>query len=128
VKAARGALAGLLGILANIACAGPVGITWSPIEIGPLKSPHGALLIPVSAGDLQCLMQLDTGAGTVFYRETTPAGWLDKTGDSVTVPGLSIGSTRLPSSKFPLFPGVMFHEKPAPCSPTNRDVVIGTIG
>ena len=128
MKAAHGALAGLLAILANVTCAGPVGITWRPAEVGPLKSPHGALLIPVGVGDLQCLMQLDTGAGTVFYRETTPAGWVDKAGDSVTVPDLSIGGTRIPAGKFPIFPGAMFDGKSAPCSPTNRDVVIGTIG
>ena len=127
MKAARGAFAGLLAILAGAACAAPVDIAWIPVDIGPVKSPHGAMLVPVASGGLECLMQLDTGAAnTVFYRGAVSSAWLDKSTDTVTAPGLSIGGARIPDTHLPFFAGNMFDGEP--CSPTHPDTVIGTIG
>ena len=129
MKARHGALAGLLATAATAAGAAPVAITWMPVDVGPVKSPHGAMLVPVASGGLECLMQVDTGAqDTVFYRETTPAVWLDKSADAVTAAGLAIGGARIHDTKLPFFAGKMFDGTPAPCSTANPDALVGTIG
>ena len=127
MRSARAALASLLAIAAGAAGAAPVDIAWAGVDFGPLKSPHGALLVPVTSGGIECRMQLDTGAAnTVFYRGGVPSAWLDKSTDTVTAPGLSIGGARIPDTHLPFFAGKMFDGEP--CSPTHPDALIGTIG
>jgi hypothetical protein len=129
VKAARGAFAGLLALVAQLACAAPVAIVWAPAESGALKSAHGAVLLPVRLGPLQCLMQLDTAAlDTTFYRGTLPPAWIDKAESTATLPGLSIGDVAVDGHEFPVFPGAMTDPKAAPCGPGHADVLVGTLG
>ena len=129
MKTVRRALAGLLAILASAAHAAPVDIAWAPADVGPLKSPHGAMLVPVISGGIECRMQVDTAMPTtVFYRGMVPTAWLAKSADTVTAPGLAIGGTRIPDTALPFYPGDMGQDKAQPCSATNPDVVVGTIG
>ena len=129
MRAARGALAGLLAIFAHLAGAAPVDIAWAPAESGALRSDHGALLLPVRLGPLQCLMQLDTAAlETVFYRGSLPAAWIDKAEATATVPGLAIGDITVGAGAFPVFQGTMTDPKAAPCGPGHADVLVGTVG
>ena len=129
MKVTRGAIAGLLAVVAHLAGAAPVDIAWAPAESGALKSGHGALLLPVRLGPLQCLMQLDTAAlDTVVYRGSLPTAWIDKAEASATVPGLAIGDVAVGAREFPVFQGAMTDPKAAPCGPGHADVLVGTLG
>ena len=129
MRATRTALAGLLAIVAGAAGAAPVDIAWEAVDIGPVKTPHGALLVPVTSGGIECRMQVDTGMlTTVFYRGVVPTAWLDISTDAVTAPGLAIGGIRIPDSKMPFFAGRMADGQSPACSATNPDVLVGTIG
>ena len=129
MKATRAALAGVFAIVAGVARAAQVDIAWATVDFGPLKSPHGAMLVPVTSGGVECRMQVDTGMPTtVFYRGVVPAAWLARSADTVTAPGLAIGGTRIPDTALPFYPGDMAEDKAQPCSATNPDVVVGTIG
>lgn len=129
MKARHGALAGLLATAAIAAGAAPVDIAWMPVDAGPVKSPHGAMLVPVVSGGIECRMQIDTGMPTtVFYRGAVPTAWLAGSTDTVTAPGLAVGGTPLPDAGLPFFPGKMADDGATPCSATNPDVLVGTIG
>ena len=129
MKASSGAIAGLFAILAGAACAAPVDIAWGAADLGPVKTPHGGLLVPVTSGGIECRMQVDTGMPTtVFYRGAVPTPWLDKSADMVTAPGLAIGGTPIPDTGLPVFPGNMADKNEPPCSATNPDVLVGAIG
>ena len=126
----RSLVAFCLAVAAAVAQSHPVSIVWAPAELDQLRSPHGALLIPVEFGTLRCLMQLDTAAvDTVFYEGTMPRDVFQQQDDgSVTVQDMTIGGVKIQRTRFPLFKGRLFDGRPKPCTPSTPDVLVGTIG